>query len=104
MIGIARIAALTTLTVVAGCGTVELFGTYDLPESESVASAPWPRLADVPEAPPPGQYSDAVPDPAKGFAVETDLTALAAEAEQRAAILAAPVLSEADRRRLLGPR
>lgn len=100
MAGYRHIGVLALLLTVPACGTVGLFGNYDLPESEDVATAPWPRLADVPDAPPPGSYSDEVPDPAEGVAILTDLGAIAQTAEQRAAELAAPVISAQDRRRL----
>ncbi|MEM7508718.1 MAG: hypothetical protein AAF415_18455 [Pseudomonadota bacterium] len=98
--GIRHIGMMALLLAVPACGTVDLFGSYDLPESEDVAEAPWPRLADVPEAPPPGSYSNQVPDPAKGFAILTDLGAAANSSGERATTLAAPVLSDRDRRRL----
>lgn len=84
----------------AGCGTVELFGTYDLPESPSVASADWPRLADVPDAPPVGSYSPAVPDPEIGRQTDQQLTDTALVAGIRARELSQPVISDADRRQL----
>lgn len=80
-----------------GCGTAELFDARGLAESPEVASAPWPQLVDVPPAPPVGQYSTAVPDPARGVAALADLGAVAEQAGARANVLAAPVLSDADR-------
>ena len=98
----ARFAAAAVLALAAsGCGTVGLFGAYDLPESEAVANAPWPRLVDTPAPPPPGTYSEAVPDPAEGVTAQVDLGAAAASAAARAADLAAPVIDEAERDRLL---
>lgn len=85
----------------AGCGTVEIFGRYDLPESPEVANAPYPRLVDTPDAPPAGTYSAAVPDPAKGARAQTDLAASSVHASARANALAEPVLTEAERNRLL---
>jgi hypothetical protein len=75
----------------AGCGTMELFHTYDLPEDPKVAAAPWPRLIDTPAAPPVGVYTPAVPDPAAGVLAQSDLAAAGAAADARAAELAAPV-------------
>ena len=92
--------ALIVPLILGACGTVELFGRYDLPESESVAEAPWPRLVDVPAAPPVGTFTPAVPDPAVGVAASTDLTAAARASALRAEALNAPVLSPADRRAL----
>ncbi|MEL6479249.1 MAG: hypothetical protein AAFR17_18120 [Pseudomonadota bacterium] len=86
--------------LLTGCGTVGLFGSYDLPESEDVATAPWPRLVDVPEAPAPGTYTDAIPDPAQGIATEADLRAAATDAGDRADRVAGPVLSAEQRRRM----
>ena len=57
----------------AGCGTVALFGEYDIPESADVAEADWPRLADIPPAPSAGTYGEAAPDPAQGAAVAREL-------------------------------
>jgi hypothetical protein len=86
--------------MLAGCGTVGLFGTYEAPESEDVAAAPWPRLVDVPEAPPPGTHGPAVPDPAEGRRILEELGLRADLAGAEAARLSAPLLSEAERARL----
>ena len=84
----------------SGCGTVGIFGQYDLPESPEVAAAPWPRLVDTPTAPPVGEYTDAVPDPARGARAQTDLSASAVVAEIRARELSGPVISDAEKARL----
>ena len=94
------LAALVLPLMLANCGTVDLFGQYDLPESAEVSETEWPRLVDVPEAPPIGEYSDAAPDPAIGTALIVDLGSAASDASARAGALSAPVLSEADKRRL----
>ena len=86
--------------MLSACGTVDLFGRYDLPESAAVADAPYPRLADVPEAPAVGQYNAAAPDPAVGEATLTALSDRALVAGIRARELAGPVIPEAERRRL----
>lgn len=84
-------AASAVLAVaVAGCGTAELFGEHGLPESPDVAAAPWPRLVDVPEAPPVGIYTADVPDPAEGARTQVELAAAATAAGARAAELAGP--------------
>ena len=88
----------------SGCGTVGLFGKYDLPESEGVEETPWPRLVDVPEAPPPGGYAEGVPDPAEGVAVQADLGPVARSSAARAEALEGAVLTEADRRALARAR
>ena len=95
------VAALVLCGVVAGCGTVEVFGQYDLPEDPSVETTPYPRLVDTPAAPPPGSFTAAVPDPAEGARAQADLSAAAVVAEARANALAAPVISDAERARLL---
>lgn len=87
-------------TALAGCGTVALFGTYDLPESPGVAEAPYPRLIDVPEATPPGTYSADIPDPAQGDRVQGDLAAEAVVAEVRRGTLAGPVITDEERARM----
>lgn len=86
--------------VLSGCGTVDVFGRYDLPESPEVADAPYPRLIDTPAAAPAGTYTAAVPDPANGARAQTNLAASSVSANARAQSLAAPVLSEAERNRL----
>lgn len=85
-----------------GCGTIGLFGTYDLPESEDVSDAEWPRLVNVPAVPDQGTYTDAIPDPAIGIALETDLKQISEGATARAERLSEPVLTDADRAELLG--
>lgn len=86
--------------VLSSCGTSELFGKYDLPEGPEVATAPYPRLVDVPAAPAAGSYSDEAPDPAAGRAVIDELAPVTAEQAARAEVLSAPVLTEAERRNL----
>lgn len=98
-----RLTVLATTALpllISACGTVELFGTYDVPERPETAEAPWPRLVDVPEAPPAGSYSATVPDPATGVALRLDLEAAAASQNAAARRLDGPVLTEADRRAL----
>ncbi|MDT8344841.1 MAG: hypothetical protein RQ752_10465 [Thermohalobaculum sp.] len=93
-------AAGLALGLLSGCGTSELFGTYDLPESPGVADAPWPRLVDTPTPPPAGTFGPGIPDPAQGVAVVSDLSAIAAVSAERAALLGQPVISEEGLRRL----
>jgi hypothetical protein len=99
--GTAQFVAGAALIVLSGCGTVELFGEYDIPESPDVAAAPWPKLVEVPEAPPVGEYTENVPDPAQGVAVQADLSAIASSASARAAALAGPVIGEDERSEML---
>ncbi len=92
--------ALTLAAALAACGTARLFTGTEMPESPGVAEAPWPRLVDTPEAPPPGTWTEDVPDPAVGVATVVELTEVALSGAARAETLAPPVLTEADRRRL----
>jgi len=93
-------AVLLLLVSLAGCGSAKLFSAYQFPESPGVAEAPWPRLADTPEAPAPGAYGAGVPDPVAGVAATVELGLAARDAAARAELLAGPVLTEAERRRL----
>ena len=85
----------------AGCGTVEIFGRYDLPESPEVETTPYPRLIDTPSAPAQGEYTAAVPDPADGARTQTDLSTRAVVASAQARALAQPVISPEERARML---
>ncbi len=60
---VAAPALLALAGLLAGCGTSELFGTYDAPESPDVAEAPWPRLVDTPTPPPPQSVAKPAPHP-----------------------------------------
>lgn len=101
---VVRVAAAAVLVAgLSGCESFRLFNDYRTAESPSVEAAPYPRLIDVPQAPPKGQFSAAVPDPATGGRIESALgveTALATERRER---VAAPVLTEAERIGLVGP-
>jgi hypothetical protein len=99
--GTSHIVAGAAVIALSGCGTVGLFGKYEIAESADVAAAPWPRLVDVPEAPPVGEYTRDVPDPAEGVLVQADLTAAAASASARAAELSRPVISDTERAEML---
>jgi hypothetical protein len=99
--GTAQFVAGAALIVMSGCGTVELFGEYDIPESPDVAAAPWPKLVDIPQAPPVGEYTENVPDPAEGIVVQADLSAVATSASARAAELSRPVIGDAERAEML---
>ncbi len=90
------VAAALVAALAAGlssCGSVAIFGEYDIPESPQVAVAPWPKLVDTPAAPPVGTYTAAVPDPAEGVLTQADLGAAGAEANARGAGLAAPIVA-----------
>lgn len=92
--------AFLLLPALAGCGSAKLFDAHPVPASDSAAEAPWPNLVDTPTAPPKGRYSAEVPDPANGIAISTQLGLAAEEAQARAEPLRAPVLTEAERRKL----
>lgn len=94
----AQIVAVLSL---ASCGTVEVFGRYDLPESPEVEAAPYPRLVDTPSAPAQGEYTTAVPDPADGARTQRNLSSEAVLADARARQLSAPVIAPEDRAALL---
>lgn len=93
--------ATALLSALPGCGTSDLFGAYDAPESADVEATPYPRLVDTPEAPPPGVYTAAVPDPAQGYAALAELGLAAQEANAKATLLAGPIISDAEREALL---
>ena len=93
-------AAFMLLVSLAGCGSAKLFSAHPVPESPGIADAPWPRLVDTPEAPAKGTYGPGVPDPAAGIATTVELGLVARDAAERAEVLAEPVLTEAERRRL----
>ncbi|MGF1445595.1 MAG: hypothetical protein ACFBRM_05275 [Pikeienuella sp.] len=100
----AAIAAAAPLGLVfglGGCDSFRLFNDYEVVESPSVAEAPWPRLVEVPETPPPGTFTADIPDPVVGIAVETELSVGAAGAGTRVARVAPPVLTEPERATLL---
>lgn len=84
----------------SACSVGGELGEYDLPRSPVAEETPWPRLVDVPEAPPPGIYTHAVPNPAEGAATQVRLRAEARRMRLRAEALNAPVLSAGERARL----
>lgn len=88
------------LASLGACGSASLFRSYEVPESADVEDAPWPRLVEVPPAPKVGEYSAAVPDPAKGVALELDFAEITDEATRRAETLSQPVLTEDQRAKL----
>jgi hypothetical protein len=90
-------ATFLLLATLAGCGGARLFAKQELPVSPGVAEAPWPRLVDTPAVPAPTEVT-----PRDDIA--TELNSLARAAELRAAELAKPVLSDAERRRLTRKR
>ncbi|MEM7212946.1 MAG: hypothetical protein AAF479_13815 [Pseudomonadota bacterium] len=97
----AQFVALIAFAGLSGCGTIGLFGAYDLPEDPAVADAPWPRLIDIPDAPAAGAYTRAAPDPRNGERTQADLAVAAVFAESRAEELAAPVISEEEKAALI---
>ena len=93
-------AGLLLLVSLAGCGSAQLFDAFPVDDTSAAADAPWPRLVETPAAPSKGTYSNAVPDPVEGVAVTTQLGIAARDAAAQAEALGAPVLTEAERRRL----
>jgi len=92
---------------VSGCGLDDpltgprgAFAGLDLPQTPEVEGEAWPRLADVPDMPPPGVVGPGAPDPAAGAQVAESLKVEAAVAAARAESLGAPVLSPAEAARL----
>ena len=85
----------------AGCGSIELFGAYDLPEDQQVTDTPWPKLVDTPSAPAPGNFSAEAPDPANGNRTQADLATAAVYAEGRAKALSGPVITDQEKARML---
>ena len=77
--------------LLSACGDPEIFDRVAAPESPDVASAPYPRLADTPPAPPLGVHTAATPDPANGDAVLIDLAAEAETSERRRKAVEGPV-------------
>ena len=78
----------------SGCGVAgDALGGYDLPDTADAPDGPWPKLADY-------AFPEDGPDPATGDAVVAELTIAAAAAAARAEALAAPVMTEAEARRL----
>lgn len=86
IVGTAVLALLT-----AACGDPEIFDRVAAPESAAVASAPYPKLADTPVAPPVGVYTEAAPDPANGDAALIELAAEAETGERRRKAVEGPV-------------
>ena len=85
-------AALAAVLLLGGCDTADLFAEIELPEAPGTAAAPYPRLVDTPTPPPPGVYTDAVPDPLEGVAIGAALGSASRAAAERAEALAAPVV------------
>ncbi|MDF2234911.1 hypothetical protein P2H44_20315 [Albimonas sp. CAU 1670] len=91
----------------AGCGLDDpltgprgAFAVLDLPETPDLADQPWPRLADVPDMPPPGEVGPGAPDPANGAEIAQSLQLEAAVAAARAETLGEPVIAPAEAARL----
>lgn len=97
-----RGACVLAVAGLAGCESVRVLNDYRVEESAEVAGAPWPRLVDVPAAPPPGRFGAGVPDPTTGAAIDAALAARAAAAERRRATLSGPVIDGESRAALAG--
>lgn len=96
--------SMAALLLLGGCGlgggVGPDLGGYTLPDNAALADAPWPRLVDVPDAPPPGVYTAEIPDPATGGLIVAELSGDAARMRARAEALSPPVLTPAERARL----
>lgn len=92
------ILAVPLLGFISGCTALSVLDRFDA--GAPPAAATYPRLVDVPAAPPPGAFSTAAPDPDVGRGVRDDLSVRAALQNERADRLGAPELSEAERDRL----
>lgn len=94
------ISAVFGLCACAGAEIGPRLGGYDIPHGAEVNEADWPLLIDVPEAPSPGTFTEAAPDPRAGAAEAARLRAEARRLRARAEALSEPVLSPAERARL----
>ncbi|MGF1551656.1 MAG: hypothetical protein ACFBWO_04030 [Paracoccaceae bacterium] len=95
-----RLRLFATIALVVSLPACETLDVFERFEAGGASDAPYPRLVNVPAAPPPGSFSDAAPDPARGRAIRAELDPVAEAQNARAGALAAPVLTEAERRRL----
>lgn len=87
-----RIPAIAiSLLALTACGDPGIFARVAPPESGDVAAADYPRLADVPEAPPAGVHDAAAPDPAAGAAIRAELAAQAKTQQERRKEIEGPV-------------
>lgn len=78
----------------SGCGAAsDLVAGYQPPESAAVPDGPWPKLAEQ-------DFSAPAPNPAAGGEIADALTIAATAAAARAEALAAPVMTEAEAKRL----
>jgi len=97
-------AGILLVLSLSGCGTARLFDAFPLDDSKTATDAPFPLLADTPQAPEKGTYGAGVPDPAVGVAATVQLRIAARDAAERAEALSQPVLTEAERERLTRKR
>lgn len=86
-----RIAACLAIAPLVACGDPEIFDRIGGPSDPNVAKTSWPKLAEIPEAPPLGVYSPAIPDPAIGEATQIELAVEAEIAETRRKAVEGPV-------------
>lgn len=85
------IIAVAATGLLVACGDRAIFDRVAPERSAAAATADWPRLADVPAAPPDGVFTPGSPDPAKGEAVQIDLAVAAENAERRRQAVSGPV-------------
>ncbi|MEM7547402.1 MAG: hypothetical protein AAF367_17875 [Pseudomonadota bacterium] len=73
------------------CSDAEIFDRVAGPRSEVTTTADWPKLAEVETPPPPGTYTEAMPDPAIGDATQIELSVAAESADIRRKAVEGPV-------------
>lgn len=84
------LALMATGPLVA-CGDPDIFARVAPPATDEKRAAVWPKLAEIPPAPPKGVFTAAAPDPATGDAIQIDLAVAAEEAASRNVALSGPV-------------
>ncbi|MEL6793896.1 MAG: hypothetical protein AAFP78_10605 [Pseudomonadota bacterium] len=83
--------ALLATGLLVACGDPDIFDRVAPERSGKAVDADWPKLADTPDTPPQGVYTEAAPDPATGEAVQIDLSVAAESAETRRQAVSGPV-------------
>ena len=86
-----NLLALLATGLLVACGDPDIFDRVAPERSDKAVAADWPKLADTPETPPAGVYTEAAPDPATGEAVQIDLSVAAESAERRRQEVSGPV-------------
>ncbi|MEL7466760.1 MAG: hypothetical protein AAFN79_21985 [Pseudomonadota bacterium] len=86
-----NLLALLATGLLVACADTEIFDRVAPERSETALASDWPKLADTPDTPPQGVYTERAPDPAIGEAVQIDLSVAAESAETRRRAVAGPV-------------